>query len=42
MVVESLEEVGSNAKVFTFNGTKGDSEAMETLFEETGTENDFT
>lgn len=41
MVVESLEEVGSKAKVFTFNGTKGDSEAVETLFEETGTENDF-
>lgn len=41
MVVESLEEVGSKAKIFTFNGTKGDSEAVESLFKETGTENDF-
>lgn len=41
MVKESLIEVGNEAKVFTFNGTKGDSETVESLFEETGNENDF-
>lgn len=42
LVVECLSEVGSNAKIFTFNGTKGESEAVESLLEETGTEMEFT
>lgn len=41
LVNECLAELGSSAKIFTFNGTKGDSEAVETLFEETGFEDDF-
>lgn len=41
MVVECMTEAGCNAKVFTFNGIKGNSEAVENLFEETGIEDDF-
>lgn len=41
LVVECLNEVRINAKIFTFNGTIGESEAIESLFEKTGTEKDF-
>lgn len=41
MVVECMAEAGCNAKIFTFNGTKGSSEAVENLLEETGIEEDF-
>lgn len=41
LVKECLSELQNNAKIFTFNGTKGDSEAVECLFEETGIEDDF-
>lgn len=42
MIVECLTEVGiSNAKVFTFDGIRGDSEAVDDLFNETGNERDF-
>lgn len=41
MVMECLAELGISAKIFTFNGTKGKSEAVESLFEETGIEDDF-
>lgn len=41
LVVECLDEVGYKAKVFTFNGKKGDSEPVENLFIETGIEEDF-
>lgn len=41
LVTECLREMGSNARLFTFNGTKGDSESVESLFEETGIEEDF-
>lgn len=41
MAVDCLAEVGINAKIFTFNGTKDKSEAVENLFEETGIEDDF-
>lgn len=41
LVVECLGEVGKKAKIFTFSGTKGESEAVESLFEETGTEEHF-
>lgn len=42
LMVECLAEVGvSNAKIFTFDGIKGDSEAVDDLFDETGNECDF-
>lgn len=42
LIVECLTEVGiSNAKIFTFDGIKGDSEAVDSLFDETGHESDF-
>lgn len=41
LVSECLADLHNKAKVFTFNGTKGDSEAVERLFEETGIEEDF-
>lgn len=41
LVIECLKELRINAKLFTFNGTKGDSEAVENLFQETGNEEDF-
>lgn len=42
LIKECLIELGNGAKIFTFNGTKADgSEAVETLFKETGIEEDF-
>lgn len=41
LIIECLNEVGNTAKVFTFNGQRGDSEPAENLFVETGIENDF-
>lgn len=42
LVVECLAEVGiSKTTIFTFGGTKGDSEDIEKLFDETGYERDF-
>lgn len=41
LIKECLSELGNNAKIYTFNGTKDDSEAVETLFKETGIEEDF-
>lgn len=39
MISECFKELHNDAKIFTFNGTKGDSSiAVETLFEPTGTE----
>lgn len=38
LVKECLTELGNVAKIFTFNGTFGDSEPVERLFEMTGTE----
>lgn len=39
--LECLNELGMKAKIFTLNGTKGDAESVEILFNETGTEEDF-
>lgn len=41
VMVECLTELGNKAKIFTFNGTKGDSEPVQNLFEETGIEEEF-
>lgn len=42
LMVECLAEVGiSNVKIFTFDGIKGDSEAVEDLLHATGEESDF-
>lgn len=41
-MVECLTELGNKAKIFTFNGTIGDSEAVQKLFEETGIEDEFS
>lgn len=42
LLVECLAEVGiSNVKIFTFDGIKGDSEAVDNLLEVTGNESDF-
>lgn len=41
LVVECLMKLGNVAKVFTFNGTKGDSESVDCLFNETGIEEEF-
>ena len=41
VLVECLNEANHQAKIFTFNGVKGESEAVENLFEETGTEENF-
>ncbi|XP_037037635.1 4-coumarate--CoA ligase-like 7 [Bradysia coprophila] len=38
---ECLNEMGNNAKVFTFGGSKCDSEEVENLFIETGKEDNF-
>lgn len=40
-VVESLKELGIVAKIFTCRGTKGCAESVESLFEETGNEEDY-
>lgn len=41
VTVECLDELGMQAKIFTLNGTKGDAESVEILFNETGTESNF-
>lgn len=41
VTVECLGEMGLEAKIFTLNGIKGDSEAVENLFIETGMETEF-
>lgn len=41
VVVECMADLGLQSKVFTFNGTKGDSEPVENLFVETNCEGDF-
>lgn len=38
---ECLIELGNGAKIFTFGGSKGDSEQVENLFTETHNEIDF-
>lgn len=41
LMKECLNELKNAAKIYTFNGTKGDSEAVEFLFKKTGIEDDF-
>lgn len=41
LVKECLNELENSAKIFTFNGTKNDSEAVENLFKQTGKEEHF-
>lgn len=41
LVTECMSEMGNNAKIFTFNETVGDSLLVESLFERTGTEEEF-
>lgn len=41
LVKDCLTQLGNNAQIFTFNGSKGDSEPVENLFFETGTEDYF-
>lgn len=41
LIIECFKELGIEAKIFTFGGTIGRSEAVETLFEETHKENQF-
>lgn len=41
ITVECLTEMKLEAKIFTLNGLKGDSEAVENLFVETGMEDEF-
>lgn len=41
LVEECLNEVGNNAKIFTFGGSKGNSEPIENLLAETHRENAF-
>lgn len=41
LLQECLEELGSDAKIFTFGGNKSDSRAVENLFLETGNEAKF-
>lgn len=41
MMVKCLAELGNDAKIFTFNGSKGNSEPVENLFVETGIESEF-
>lgn len=41
LLSDCLKEMDSSAKVFTFNGTKDNSEPVENLFKETGREEDF-
>lgn len=40
-VKECLTELGNEAKIFTFGGSKGDSESVENLFSETHNESHF-
>lgn len=41
MMTQCLKELGKTAKIFTFNGTKGTSVPVESLFVSTGTEEEF-
>lgn len=41
LVKECLNELGNEAKVFTFGGSSGDSEPVENLFTETHNEDEF-
>lgn len=41
MMAECLAALGNNAKIFTFNGRRGNSEPIENLLVETGNEEDF-
>lgn len=41
LVADCLMHLKNKAKVFTFNGTNGNSEPAEVLFEETGIEEEF-
>lgn len=41
LVKECLNELNSNAKIFTFGGSKDGAEQVENLFVETNHENDF-
>lgn len=41
VTVECLKDLGMTAKIFVLNGTKGDAESVDSLFVETGTEEDF-
>lgn len=41
LLVECLNELKMKAKIFTFNGTKGDSEPVESLFAKTGNEDAY-
>lgn len=41
LVKESLTELENDAKIYTFGGSEDDSEPVENLFAETGTEESF-
>lgn len=41
LLVECLNELNMKPKIFTFNGTKNDSEPVECLFAKTGNEDDY-
>lgn len=41
LVRECLDKVGNRAKIFTLNGTQGDSESVENLLAKTGEEANF-
>lgn len=41
LVKECFDEIGLNVKIFTFNGVKGDSEAVENLLQITDNEDEF-
>lgn len=41
LVKECFEEIGKRVKIFTFDGVRGDSEAVECLLQETHNEEDF-
>lgn len=41
LIKECVKEIGMNIKIFTFNGVKGDSEAVECLLQVTEQEEDF-
>lgn len=41
LLLECLDELNMNPKIFTFNGKKGDLEPVECLFTPTGNEEDY-
>lgn len=41
LLKECLMELGNDAKIFTFGGSKGEAEPVENLFSETNNEDDF-